>query len=122
LPGDWEYHLQGEQYFHQVQQILDEFDPYAEDVSVEEVKAHSDAVFETCIRVLRELDEEGLFGHDAAREQLVLSLLLSDMSYEQQLEWAKRLNPESVWKRLEAELQMAASHLGQQLKAASELA
>lgn len=103
-PCDWEYHLEGDrEHFEQVQCLFDEApDPY--DISDRQAVAQARQVFEACIRVLRELDSEGLFGRGEDRERIVINLWMGDQSDEGQVRWARRLNPPSVAKRYAVEL------------------
>lgn len=108
-PSEWVCQYEGREHFAAVQQVLDEFDPYADDLSIEEASAHIERINDCCIRVMRELDEEGAFGRSTAREQVVVNLWRGDQSDEERIALSKQLNPESVWRRFEAELAAAAS-------------
>jgi hypothetical protein len=110
-PAEWGYLEEGREHFPEVQEVLDQFDPYDRRVPLQEREAHIQRIFDACIRVLRDLDEQGAFGAGSVREAGVVSLLKDDQSYEERLEWAKRLNPENVWKRFAAELEVASAAL-----------
>jgi hypothetical protein len=105
-PCDWEYHLEGEEAFTAVQQLLTEVDPYQQpdDDTDGDVETQAQQVFETSLRVLKELDAEGLFGHGADREKVVINLFKGDQEEDERLAWAQQLNPPPVWKRYEAEV------------------
>lgn len=105
-PGDWRYCQEGAEHFVPVQEILDQFDPYSAAVSDEDVAAHAHSVFQSCEQVLRDLDAAGLFGQGADREGIVINYLCLESDEEPWLESAKRLNPESVWRRYEEELKV----------------
>lgn len=108
-PSEWELQCEAREHFHEVQEILDDFDIHSDDVSEEEAEAHISGLRETCARVLADLDAEGMFGNGAAREEVVVILMESDQSNDERIAWAKRLNPENVSKRFEAELVTAQS-------------
>jgi uncharacterized protein DUF4303 len=116
-PGDWRYCQEGAEHFVAVQKILGQFDPYSRTVSDEEVKAHAHEVFKTCEQVLRYLDAEGLFGRGPDRERIVVNCLQLDSDEQPWLASAKRLNPKSVWKRYEAELQIGLAGIQKKLRA-----
>ncbi len=95
-PVDSPYHLVGEEHFAAVQALLDarpqpvfggedghtEFD--------EEIAARLDA----CFGALRDLDAQGVFGTDADREQIIVTVLQGDQSDRSRLENAERVgNP-----------------------------
>jgi len=61
-------------------------------------------VFQVIVQVLRELDQEGLFGTGAERERLVLSVWEGDQSNVSRYDYAKALNPPAVAKRFGAEM------------------
>lgn len=62
------------------------------------------AVFRLAQQALRDLDEEGLFGHGAERERLVLCIWEGDQSNEARYLYAKSLNPPSVARRFGREM------------------
>jgi uncharacterized protein DUF4303 len=115
-PGDWRYCQEGADHFLPVNGMLDQFDPYSGSVSDEEVTAHAQAVFDTCEQVLRDLDTEELFGSGTDRERIVINYLYLDSSEQRWLATAKRVNPESVWRRYEAELQMGLAGIESELQ------
>ncbi|MCC2669841.1 MAG: hypothetical protein K0Q72_2312 [Armatimonadetes bacterium] len=104
-PCDWEYHLEGNgEYFGQIQRLLDAApDPYDSSID-EEPDPETEFTFDICVRVLRDLDDEGLFGGDEERSGIVISLWMGDQSDEERVLWAQQLNPEPVWSRFEEEL------------------
>jgi len=64
-------------------------------------------VFQLAMQALRELDVEGLFGHGAERERLVLCIWEGDQSDEARFKYARLLNPASVARRFGAEMAAA---------------
>ena len=63
-------------------------------------------VFQVIVQVLRELDQQGLFGTGAERERLVLSIWQGDQSNVSRYEYAKALNPPAVAKRFGEEMNL----------------
>jgi hypothetical protein len=61
-------------------------------------------VFRLAAQALHELDEDGLFGHGADRERLVLCIWEGDQSNEDRYRHAKTLNPPSVARRFGQEM------------------
>ena len=51
------------------------------------------------------------FGTGTDREAVVVNLWKGDQSDEERLEWATQLNPETVWRRFERELEEASAAL-----------
>jgi hypothetical protein len=73
----------------------------------DETKESVDTVsflFDVAVDVLRQLDRERLFGTDLERVRLVLGIWKGDQSDEERVEFARRLNPESVLQRFAKEL------------------
>ena len=60
-------------------------------------------MIDVCIRVLKRLDAEGVFGAGERREGIVLNVLMGDQSDEERLKYAKLLNPASVYARFQEE-------------------
>jgi hypothetical protein len=75
----------------------DDFDDEPIDPEVEEV-------FQVAVQVLRELDQQGLFGIGAERERLVLGLWKGDQSNLERHAYAKALNPPAVARRFGDEM------------------
>jgi hypothetical protein len=73
------------------------------------VQPYNQQFLNMCFDVLRQLDEEGLFGCGKQRGRVVVNFLTSDQNREEMLTNAKALNPPSVVKRYERELDAAAS-------------
>jgi len=47
--------------------------------------------------VLKQLDDEGIFGEGEQRKSIVLNILMGDQSDEERMKYAKLLNPSSVY-------------------------
>lgn len=62
-----------------------------------------------CLKVLKDLDRIGTFGTGPEREQVVTGLYYigGDNSDDELLEWAKAVNPSSVYQRLAKELALS---------------
>ena len=86
----------------------DDFDEDAEFDDIEdegeELDTLVDEVFELAVEALRDLDEEGVFGSGAAREQLVLGVWKADQSNLERHDFARMLNPPAVARRFGAEM------------------
>jgi hypothetical protein len=96
-PCDWEYHLTGEDYFSEVERILDEGPDIYKIKDEERIERHVETVYSQCREVLKELDAEGLFGRREERKRVVINLLKGDQSEAEMLQWAKELNPEPAY-------------------------
>ena len=59
-----------------------------------------------CLKTLKSLDENGLFGTGVSRAKMVIGICYvgGDNSDEEFLGWAKQVNPKSVYTRLSKEL------------------
>ena len=79
-------------------------DPYDDSP---EAQATVELVFEVAVDVLAELDREGLFGVADERAGLVLGIWIGDQSDEERLDFVRRLNPETVCRRFEREVDAA---------------
>jgi hypothetical protein len=77
-------------------------DPYDD---TEEAHAAVSLVFDVAVEVLRQLDHENVFGTGLERERLVLGIWIGDQSDEEQIEFIRKLNPESVVHRFAQELE-----------------
>lgn len=70
----------------------------------EAYQAHRKLFIEVCLRALETLEAEGIFGRGAARERRVVNLYwTNDQTEEEQLTFARRLNPSSIFARYEQE-------------------
>jgi hypothetical protein len=122
VPADWEYHcfsagipafdaLSGEfgvgaRWYERVvhrDHALPETDAWD---ALQRYLARMRAV---CAEVLRTLDDEGLFGSGAAREDCTLALLIGDSSLEERLHWIEQLNPPTVAARYAEALDAASA-------------
>jgi len=64
-----------------------------------------DLVFDVAVRVLRELDAEGIFGRDVERARLALGIWKGDQSDEERIEFGRMLNPKAVAQRFAREIE-----------------
>jgi hypothetical protein len=104
-PCDWEYHDLGEgPLWDQVANLLPDYSGVR--LPAEQMEAHLESVFDTCIQVLRDLDAEGLFGEGPERERIVLNLWMGDQGDDERLELASLLNPPSVCQRFAREMEI----------------
>ena len=83
---------------------LEEEDEDDEDFDDEWVDPEVVEVFQVLFQVLRELDQEGLFGTGTERERLVVSIWEGDQSNRDRYDNAKALNPPSVTRRFGEEM------------------
>lgn len=61
------------------------------------------AIPEVFVKVLQRLDNEGVFGVGEAREKILVNIFKGEQSTEENLNFARRLNPASVYARYAAE-------------------
>jgi hypothetical protein len=83
---------------------LEEDDEDDEDFDDEWVDPEVVEVFQVLSQILRELDQEGLFGTGAERERLVLSIWEGDQSNQSRYDNARALNPPAVTRRFGEEM------------------
>jgi hypothetical protein len=76
-------------------------DPYEDTIESDEAVA---LVFEVAVDVLKQLDNEKIFGTDLERSRLVLGIWMGDQSDEERIEFARQLNPKRVVERFAKEL------------------
>jgi Domain of unknown function (DUF4303) len=95
----------GEHWYQQCAHV-DKTLPEAE--AWEALQAYVARMRDVCCGVLWTLDGEGIFGQGAARERVVLTLLMGDGSAEDKLNWAAKLNSKAVVTRYEQSLEVAA--------------
>jgi hypothetical protein len=79
----------------------EEPDPYSDEEGAE---AATDAFFRAATQALQQMDEEGVFGVEAEREKLVVSVWLNDESNEDMLATARHLNSDIIVRRYAEEL------------------
>jgi hypothetical protein len=91
--------------FEEVCEILsDGFDPDDDQITISEFEQRFDAVLGVCVRVLKGLDGENIFGSGIERQSILLNVFTANDSDEDRVEQAKRLNPLPLVKRYAFEL------------------
>ncbi len=109
--ADSPYHLLHEDMMDESFKIMLEFDEalsaaYDDEDEGSEEKGDQllRIAFSTCVKVLRNLDEEGIFGRGEYRERIVLNIAMGDQSNESRIQFARLLNPPATAERFAAEL------------------
>jgi len=104
-PCDSPLHVEGEEYFVEVNKFLSDVPRIVhaipEEESWSEFEDFVDKFLGVCINVLKQLDTEGIFGEGERRNSIVLNILMGDQSDEERLRFAKLLNPSSVYNHFE---------------------
>ena len=100
-PCDSPLHTYGEEYFTEVNNFVANVPPILDSIPIEESWQEFDSFvsrfMDVCIRVLKQLDSEGVFGESERRNSVVLNILMGDQSDEDRLKYAKLLNPSPVY-------------------------
>jgi len=79
----------------------------SEKAAFEAVRPYNETFRDMCLDVLRQLDHEGMFGKGKRRQQVVVNFLTAGQSRQEMVSYARMLNPATVAKRYESELDMA---------------
>jgi hypothetical protein len=103
-PWDWTYHAQGQEFYAEVEDLLES--TWSETDC--RYFLETDQVFQVCREALAQLDREAVFGAGAGREALIINLFRSDQTQAQLLQAARYLNSPKACDRLATEL-----HCGQ---------
>ncbi|HEY9747971.1 MAG TPA: DUF4303 domain-containing protein [Allocoleopsis sp.] len=98
-PWDWAYHAQGQEFYTEVEDLLESTWSEADCRYFLE----AEKVFQVCREVLAQLDREAVFGTGVLREFLLI-LFSSDQTQAQLLQAARYLNSPKVCDRLATEL------------------
>ncbi len=108
---DWAYVFGDEDArFSEVHCILGESeDILLGDMEEEEDFEATDQVYATYIKVLRQLDSDGIFGSAENRANIALFMTTNDCSDEETMAWTSQVNPEWVTKRVKAQLEARVS-------------
>ncbi len=85
----------------------------------DQFRAFCDRFIGVCIDVLRQLDSEGVFGTGIRRNTAVVNIWVGDLTDERWLRYARQLNPDVVYERLERHLEFV-RNLEQRLWAAKQ--
>lgn len=116
-PCDLGYHLYANDGFEAISDILndgddsedgfdiDDEDPVRYQAWLDRVELRFNTILNVCERVLKELDQEGIFGSKAERESILLNIFTVNDSYEDRVEQAKRLNPSALVARYKFEVE-----------------
>lgn len=99
--GEWAHEGAGDEHFDAVCQVLRDAaleQAAEEDSAAEAFRARANLVIRSMIGALHQLDEEGLFGRDKAREKVTLFVSVSDSDGALAIETksAEQLNPPRV--------------------------
>jgi hypothetical protein len=104
-PCDSPLHTDGEEYFVEVNNFISNVPLILDAIPTEESWAEFDdfhnKFMEVCIKVLRRLETESVFGEGTKRNSVVLNILMGDQSDSERLKFAKLLNPSSVYDQFE---------------------
>jgi hypothetical protein len=108
-PTAWEYRHGNSDVSQEIQEILAEaLDSYNDAATEEEFEAEADErydrIISICEQVLRQLDDEGLFGVGSARNSVLVNIFFLDQNDESTVELAERLNPPEAVDRYRFEL------------------
>ncbi|MCP3927396.1 MAG: DUF4303 domain-containing protein [Desulfobacterales bacterium] len=74
-------------------EALNESDRIYENEGLEGLEEFNAQIENAFLNALKRLDAKGVFGKDELRKKVVVNLLKGDQSYEERLEFAKKLNP-----------------------------
>ena len=99
-PWDWAYHAQGQEFYAEVEDLLESTWSEADCRYFLE----AEKVFQVCREALAQLDREAVFGTGAVRESLLINLFSSDQTQAQLLREARYLNSPKACDRLATEL------------------
>jgi hypothetical protein len=99
-PWDWVYHAQGQEFYAEVEDLLEST------WSEADCRYFLDAekVFQACHEALAQLDRQAVFGTESDREALLLNLFKSDQTQAHLLQEARYLNSPKACDRFALEL------------------
>jgi hypothetical protein len=104
-PCDSPLHGEGEEYFVEVNNFVSNvpliLDAIPTEESWSEFNDFVDRFLGVCINVLKQLDNEVIFGEGEKRNSAVINILMGDQSDQERLKFAKILNPSSIYNRFE---------------------
>lgn len=107
-PCDWIYHLEGIDFFNDVEKIMvDRYYYFFKDNDrylTDEYERDNELILQTCIEALGELDRKFIFGKGESRESLVINIFKGDRGEQELIDYAKLLNPPNVYNRFKEEL------------------
>lgn len=99
-PWDWAYHAQGQEFYAEVEDLLESTWSEADCRYFLE----AEKVFQVCREALAQLDREAVFGTGVLRESLLINLFRSDQTQAQLLQEARYYNSPKACDRLATEL------------------
>ncbi len=99
-PRHWDYHLEGQEYFEEVNQLLNS--GFSNDYG--EFTPESKIIFQICMNVLALLDKKAVFGSGKTREPILINVFKSSQESEELVAQAKRLNSFARCNQFEQEL------------------
>lgn len=102
-PWDWIYRAQGQEFYAEVEDLLESTWSEADCRYFLE----AEKVFQICREALAQLDREAVFGTGTGRETLLLNLFKSDQTQTQLLQEARYLNSPKACDRFASELHQA---------------
>jgi len=82
----------------------DEEDDYDEEDDEQKVEAYFHFVEQSVANVFSRLEKEGVFNDLGDRDSYTLNLVCGDQSWEDKLDYAKRVNPESALVQLQSDV------------------
>ena len=99
-PWDWTYHAQGQEFYAEVEDLLESTWSEADCRYLLEAQK----VFQVCREALAQLDRQAVFDTGNVREALLLNLFKSDQTQAQLLQEARYLNSPKACDRFAVEL------------------
>jgi hypothetical protein len=100
MPCNWDYHLEGQDYFEEVNRILNS--GWSKDYG--EFIPDSKIIFQICMNVLSLLDSESLFGVAKTRESILINIFTGSQEAEELVSQARILNSLERCNQFEREL------------------
>ena len=104
-PCDSPLHVEGEENFVDVNNLVSNIHLILDAIPIEQSLSQFDDIHNeflgVCIKVLKQLDNEGIFGEGEKRNSAVINILKGDQSDTERLKFAKILNPGSVYSHFE---------------------
>jgi Domain of unknown function (DUF4303) len=99
-PSHWDYHLEGQEYFEEVNRILNA--GWSKDYG--EFIPESKIIFQICMNVLSLLDSESFFGLGITRECILINIFKGNQETEELVSRARILNSLDRCNQFEKEL------------------
>jgi hypothetical protein len=99
-PSHWDYHLEGQEYFEEVNRILNA----GWSKNYGEFIPESKIIFQICMNVLSLLDQESFFGLKKNREYMIINIFKGSQEIEELVSQARILNNLDRCNQFEKEL------------------